>query len=152
MSAAAQVTHHTRLAPEDLLRLALIDDVALDPRGRLVAITVRTADLAANRYHAHLQIIPVDGSTAWSLPAGSYVDHAPSWSPDGSRLAFLSDRTGTEQVWVSGLDGETRQLTHFALGVSGQPAWSPDGRHLAVVVVVEVIPGTGPPASPTLDA
>ena len=106
MSAAAQEMPRARLVPEDLLRIALVDDVALDPRGRLAAITVRTADLAANRYHAHLQIIPVDGGAAWSLSAGSYVDHAPSWSPDGSRLAFLSDRSGTEQVWVSGLDGE----------------------------------------------
>src|SRR5437763_10701440 len=152
MSAAAPEMPGARLVPEDLLRIALVDDVALDPRGRLVAITVRTADLAANRYHAHLQIIPVDGGAAWSLPAGSYVDHAPSWSPDGSRLAFLSDRNGTEQVWVSGLDGEARQLTQFALGVSGQPAWSPDGRHLAVVVVAEIASGAGPDASPTADS
>src|SRR2546423_9590827 len=140
MSAAAQEMPGARLVPEDLLRIALVDDVALDPRGRLAAITVRTADLAANRYHAHLQIIPVDGGAAWSLPAGSYVDHAPSWSPDGSRLAFLSDRSGTEQVWVSGLDGEARQVTQFPLGVSGQPAWSPDGRHLAAVAVVAGAP------------
>ncbi len=144
--------HPARLSPEDLLRIALIDDVALSPRGDLVALTVRTADLAANRYYARIQIVPTDGRSGWSLPAGPYADHAARWSPDGTRLAFLSDRSGTDQVWVSDLAGAARQVTAFPLGVSGEPAWSPDGRRVAVVVTEEIAPGGGPAAIPAPDA
>ncbi|MGH2409965.1 MAG: hypothetical protein ACRDGS_06285, partial [Chloroflexota bacterium] len=145
MSLTAESARHKRLVPEDLLRIAVIDDVALAPQGDLVAMTIRTGDAVANRNYAHLRIVPVDGSPAQSLPVGEHVDHAASWSPDASRLAFLSDRTGQEQLWLTTPDGsEPRQITSFPLGVRGQPAWSPDGRCLAIAVVDEDEPGSAP--------
>jgi dipeptidyl aminopeptidase/acylaminoacyl peptidase len=145
-------TNRPELVPDDLFRIALIDGVALAPRGNLVAMTVRRADLAANRYYSHLQLVPVDGSPTWSLPADAYIDHAASWSPDGAGLAFLSDRTGREQVWLATPEGEMRQLTTFPLGVSGQPAWSPNGRFLAVVVTEADTPDGGPAPIVAADA
>ncbi|MDB5058201.1 MAG: hypothetical protein JWO59_1673, partial [Chloroflexi bacterium] len=121
------------LRAEDLHRIAVLDDVAISPDGRLVAATVRTADIDANLYRSAISIFPVDGSTSWPLTAGTTKDWAPSWSPSGTRLAFLSDRGGSTQVWVIGIHGEARQLTTFPDGVSERPVWSPDGRHLAVV-------------------
>ncbi len=53
-------------------------------------------------------------------------------SPDGSRIAFDSMRTGSTEVWVANLDGsKPRQLTSFGGPVTGSPAWSPDGRQIA---------------------
>lgn len=152
MSVAPSPARSAHLVPEDLLRIAVLDGLALSPGGDFVAMSVRRADLEANRYYAQLQVIPTAGGAAWSLPAGSYADHAASWSPDGSRLAFLSDRDGADQVWISGPGGEARRVTSFPLGVGGEPAWAPDGRRLAVSVVAESAPDSGPAAMIAPDA
>ncbi|HVC78946.1 MAG TPA: S9 family peptidase [Chloroflexota bacterium] len=153
MSLNADPTSGRTLVPEDLLQFAVIDDVAMAPEGNLVALTVRTADLPANQYYARLRIIPVDGSPPWALPAGEYADHAASWSPDGTRLAFLSDRTGKDQVWLTTMGGgEPRQLTSFPLGVSGHAVWSPDGSRLAIAAVEADDQDSGPAAIVASDA
>lgn len=152
MSPTEESARRGELTAEDLFQFALIDDLALAPDGDLVAMTIRRADATADRYHAHIQIVPVDGRPAWPLPAGAWIDHAASWSPDGSRLAFLSDRTGLEQVWLATPDGRLQQLTSFPLGASGQPAWSPDGRRLAVSAAEAVGTDGGPAPIVAADA
>jgi Tol biopolymer transport system component len=58
--------------------------------------------------------------------------HSAQFSPDGSRIAFVSDRSGKWELWVSGADGkEASQLTNFAAASVGSPRWSPDGQSIA---------------------
>ncbi len=130
----------------DLLRIAVVDDVAISPLGALVAVTVRVSDRATNRYRTHVELLAVDGQVGRRLSSDEHNAHAARWSPDGTCVAFLSDRSGSEQVWLSALDGEARQVTHFPLGVTGEPVWSPDSRSL-VIVVPEQVGEAGPPAS-----
>jgi len=57
---------------------------------------------------------------------------AAAFSPDGSRMAFQSDRSGEWEVWVCERDGSNaRQLTHFSGAPSGTPRWAPDGKQIA---------------------
>lgn len=57
------------------------------------------------------------------------IDHTPQCSPDGSRIAFASDRSGNHQIWVCDRDGSNAlQLTSFNGPYSAGPIWSPDGR------------------------
>jgi dipeptidyl aminopeptidase/acylaminoacyl peptidase len=125
-----------RLHPEDLLRLTTLDDLALSPDGSHVAATLRVAVPEADRYDSAVHLYPTDGSAPWQLTAGGR-NWAPAWSPAGDRLAFLSDRSGSTQVWIIGMRGEARRLTSFPLGVAEGPVWSPDGQRVAVVVLQE---------------
>jgi Tol biopolymer transport system component/serine/threonine protein kinase len=55
-------------------------------------------------------------------------DHSPQFSPDGKRIVFASDRSGSDELWVSESDGShPAQLTFFAGQGNGTPRWSPDG-------------------------
>jgi len=65
------------------------------------------------------------------LMASSGYNDNPAYSPDGRRVAFVSDRSGFESIWLCDGDGRNPfQLTSFESD-SGTPRWSPDGRKLA---------------------
>ncbi len=65
------------------------------------------------------------------LIASTWQDNAPQYSPDGSRIAFASDRSGSFEIWVANADGSgVVQLTSSG-GHAGTPRWSPDGRRIA---------------------
>ncbi len=79
--------------PSDLHDLRVPTDVRLSPDGRWVAFTVKAAGPGKDDYREAVWLAPADGSApARQVTLGSRHDTYPRWSPDGSRLAFLSDR------------------------------------------------------------
>lgn len=128
-------TPGTRLiGPEDLLALDVITDAQLVPDGSRVAYTVKHADLERNEYRSAIFLVSTDGGSApRQITSGTHRDSAPRWSPDGRELAFVSDRSGTSQIYLLDLaGGEPRQLTDLPRGAT-DPVWSPDGTRLAFV-------------------
>jgi Tol biopolymer transport system component len=72
-----------------------------------------------------------DGTGAIRLTTDIRNDGHPAWSPDGSKIAFDSDRGGTAGIWVMNADGSSpRRLTGAIVG-DYHPAWSPDGTRIA---------------------
>lgn len=123
------------LAVEDVLDIAVISDAEISPDGTTVAYVVKRAERERNTYTSAIYLAPVDGTGADASPqrftAGQHQDTSPRWSPDGRQLAFVSDRSGTPQLYVMNVaGGEARQVTTLARGVS-QPQWSPDGTKIA---------------------
>jgi Tol biopolymer transport system component len=66
------------------------------------------------------------------LILSSRRDDSPSFSPDGERIAFVSKRTGNEEIWIANRNGgRLVQLTAFKGSGTGTPQWSPDGQSIA---------------------
>ena len=79
-----------------------------------------------------LYLLPVAGGQARPLTSGMASDSQPKFSPDGSRIAFISDRDGAENVWVMGADGKRpRKLSDNTKNAEfASPSWAPDGSHV----------------------
>ena len=126
------MTDRTPFTPEDLYQLGWLEDPRVSPDGRLVAYVHVTVDRARNRYRRAIWLAPADGGPPRKLTAGLVGDTAPRWSPDGRRIAFVSDRIeDLPQIFVIATDGgEARRITRLRQGATA-PAWSPDGRRIA---------------------
>ena len=76
--------------------------------------------------------IPTSGTgEAARLVASTLDEGAPQYSPDGGRIAFCSDQSGSQEIWVARSDGSRQsQLTSFGSGQSCTPRWSPNSRQL----------------------
>jgi Tol biopolymer transport system component/DNA-binding winged helix-turn-helix (wHTH) protein len=74
-----------------------------------------------------------NGSELTTVAASIRDEQSPRVSPDGRRLAFVSDRSGWFEVWVCVYPGgsDCRQLTSFRRGYVGSPSWSPDSQRIA---------------------
>jgi dipeptidyl aminopeptidase/acylaminoacyl peptidase len=109
---------------------------AISPDGSQVVFTRAWVDKVKDQTRSNVWVIDVAGTRLRELTRGSWRDTAPVWSPDGTRIALLSDRDGTTQVHVLFVTtGELAQLTHVERAPAGL-TWSPDGRQLAFTAFV----------------
>jgi DNA-binding winged helix-turn-helix (wHTH) protein len=79
------------------------------------------------RPEPHMQLQGADFRT---IVPGNNGNAAPQFSPDGKHIAFMSDRSGPWQIWMSNADGSNPVQVSFTQS-AGTPRWSPDGRSLA---------------------
>ena len=120
----AYVDHEIALAPQ------------YSPDGSKILYIDRDDGFLA--YYDRLFLMPPDFSTFTSLTNVDIFDEYPSWSPDGTRIAFVSDRTagyeGTSDIYIIDLSSEELiRLTYTTRKYEKWPAWSPDGRYVAFV-------------------
>jgi dipeptidyl aminopeptidase/acylaminoacyl peptidase len=120
------------MAPEDLFRIRYVGDAQISPDGRWVAFVLTTLSEDKDEYLSNIWLVSAAGGEPRRFTTGPRRDTLPRWSPDGSRLAFVSEREagrkGQLHVMPAG-GGEPVRLTDLRHGV-GAPEWSPDGTRL----------------------
>src|ERR1043166_6988494 len=80
-----------------------------------------------------LYTLPITGGTATRFTSGMSHEMQPRWSPDGKRIAFVSDRSGDDNVWIMSADRkDTLQLTKGVDNDYISPEWTPDGNYVVV--------------------
>ncbi|MEA3376298.1 MAG: S9 family peptidase [Chloroflexota bacterium] len=120
------------ITAEDLYRFRLVTDCEIAPDGEHVVFCVQRVDQEEEKKYTNLWVVPTDGGDPWQFTHGDHADTMPRWSPDGTRIAFLSNRVDEDQPQVHVIPfrgGEARQLTDLK-GKFGTLEWSPDGQHL----------------------
>lgn len=79
----------------------------------------------------HIYTINPDGTDLRSISSENQTSDAlPGWSPDGSRMAFSSSRSGDYEIWVMNADGSDRKKLTNRKSWDGLPRWSPDGKRI----------------------
>ena len=94
------------LTPARYLKQRRVSDLQFSPSGDRLALTVREA-ITGRSTRSHLWILTVADEHLWQLTSSANSERSPLWSPDGSRLGFLSDQDGSMQLQVIPSDGGT---------------------------------------------
>ena len=118
---------------DDLFGFAQIGDPQISPDGRQIAYVITTYNKAVNSRNRDIWLIPTAGGEPQKITEWTGDDEHPRWSPDGSRIAYHSNSTGTRQIFIYDIDSQqSRQLTTLEAG-AGAPQWSHDGQTLAFI-------------------
>ena len=122
------------LQPEDIVELKGLNGAVISPDGKWAAFvrTVPVLEVEKSEHRGHIWLVSTDGGEPFQLTNGPNGDSNPQWSPDSTRLAFVSKREGGKtQIWIIPITGgEAKQLTHTSNGASN-PQWSFDGKRIA---------------------
>jgi tricorn protease len=101
-----------------------VTSYSLSPRGERALFAARGDIFTA----------PIEKGGTRNLTRSSDAnDKYPAWSPDGKTIAYISDKSGEEELWFAAQDGSTQpeQMTNGSTGQRYAPSWSPDGKRLA---------------------
>lgn len=116
---------------EDIWLMKRVGEPIVSPDGRSVVFALTEPDYDAAKQTADLWVVPADGSAPpRRLTFTKAPEVGPVWSPDGTRLAFVTRREGDEapQVYVMPMSGgEAQRITNVPAG-AGNPQWRPDGK------------------------
>ncbi len=124
------------LTPHDLVMLDRVSDPHVSPDGKVVAYDLRSTDYDANKGKHAIWLVCPNCADAKEHRFQSDATN-PRWSPDGRALYFLSSRSGSVQIWRTGLDAADKSVQVSNLPVDvGTFRVAPDGKTLIVSAAV----------------
>ena len=123
--------------PMDVFELEWATDPRVSPDGGTIVYVRKSNDIMKDRERSNLWQITIDKQDHRPLYSGIKSARSPRWSPDGTKLAFISNDTGSQQIHVRWMDnGETAVITQLQNSPSNL-TWSPDGKWLAFTMNVQ---------------
>lgn len=121
---------------QDIFQIEQAREPQFSPGGKSIVYVRRSMDIMSDRPRSNLWIINRDGTGHRPLESGTSNYSSPRFSPDGARLAYLSNDEGSSQIYVRWMDtGQTARVTNLTHRPSGL-SWSPDGSSLAFTMLV----------------
>lgn len=123
-------TCFAQLKPEQTLDRRQVSEVRFSPDGARVAFTVSEPPKGSSRSR-HIWMTQVGSAEAHQYTNSLKSEFSPRWSPDGRRLAFLSDREDSTQIYLLSSDGGEAQRLTVGKNAVRSFEWSPDGTQIA---------------------
>ncbi len=124
-----------RLTPEILWSMGRIGNVAVSPDRKKIAYQVTYYSVKENASHTVIYVMDENGENVRLLTGSHYSEHSPAWI-DNDNIAFLSSRSGSQQIWRMNASGRHRsQLSSTDRDVQGF-LFSPDNSKVIMVMGV----------------
>ena len=124
--------------PMDVFDLEWASDPRVSPDGKTIVYVRKSNDIMKDRERSNLWQVSTDESDHRPLYSGLNSIKSPRWSPNGEKLAFISNDTGSQQIHVRWFDsGDTAVISQLQASPSNL-SWSPDGKWLAFTMNVKV--------------
>lgn len=108
------------LTPEVMWKMGRVGGSTVSPDGKTVLYTVSYYSMKDDKSSTHIWSVPTEGGDAVQITDGAGKEASIQWSADGSRIYFLSTRSGDAQLWSAKPDGsDMRQLSAIEGGIEG---------------------------------
>ena len=130
------------MTPEALWAMGRIGENSVSPDAKHIVYGVSYYSVEKNKSHHTLNIMDADGSNSNKLTTTAANESSATWIKGGSKIAFLSNESGSSQVWEMNPDGtERKQLTNDKSDIEGF-LFSPDEKKVILVKRIKIKPST----------
>jgi dipeptidyl aminopeptidase/acylaminoacyl peptidase len=127
----------SKFEPMDVFDLEWASDPRVSPDGKTIVYVRKSNDIMNDRERSNLWQVSTDGLDHRPLYSGLKSIKSPRWSPNGEKLAFISNDTGSQQIHVRWFDsGDTAVISQLQASPSNL-SWSPDGKWLAFTMNIK---------------
>ena len=123
--------------PMDVFDIEWASDPRVSPDGSSIVYVRKSNDIMTDRERSNLWQVSSNGDDHRPLYSGLKNAHSPRWAPDGKKLAFVSNDTGSQQIHVRWVDNGDTALISQLLESPSNLYWSPDGKWLAFTMNVK---------------
>ncbi|MFA6798425.1 MAG: peptidase S9, partial [Bacteroidales bacterium] len=129
------------LTPEALWSFGRLSGVTVSPDGDQILFGITFYNLEEGRGYRDLYLMPAKGGDRQEVTRTPDNEHSESWRPDGLKINYLSNKSGSTQLWEINPDGSgARQITNIEGGITGY-RYSPDIKRIAFTRPVKAKPG-----------
>ncbi|ASB48184.1 S9 family peptidase [Alkalitalea saponilacus] len=122
-----------RMTPEALWSFGRLGNISVAPDQNTITYTITYPHIEENRFYSDIYTIPVNGGEPTRITNTSTIESQVNWRPDGEKINYISNESGSSQLWEINADGSGRQqVSDVDGGISGY-LFSPDMSHIAYI-------------------